>query len=237
MKFCQYYSSSKGNLYTVTANNGKRLILECGVTWKKLQKALSYDLTNIEACMLTHEHADHSKAVNKVMQAGIDVYTSHGTIEALGISHSRRAIAVDPSICSRLILDSFDVAFFESNHDAQEPLYCIVRCDNEFLLFCPDTSHIKHKFNVQFTIIAIECSYDKDILQERVETKDINETLAKRLLTSHMEKQVAMRYIADFCDLSKCREIHLLHMSGDNLNKKQTRKEFEDNFFIETICS
>ena len=36
--------------------------------------------------MLSHSHADHSKAVKDVMKTGIDVYTSQGTIDALGLS-------------------------------------------------------------------------------------------------------------------------------------------------------
>jgi hypothetical protein len=58
--------------------------------------------------------------------------------------------------------------------------------------------------------------------------------LAKRLLTSHMEKQNAMNYLQEFCDLSKCRQIHLLHCSGDNMDKEKVRIEFEKKFFIET---
>ncbi|MDO8302666.1 MAG: hypothetical protein Q7T18_05445, partial [Sedimentisphaerales bacterium] len=83
--------------------------------------------------------------------------------------------------------------------------------------------------------IALECSYDKDLHQERVDTGTINESLAKRLLTSHMEKQNTIKYLAEFCDLVKCREIHLLHCSADNIDKEQARKEIEERFFIKTV--
>jgi len=210
-------------------------MLECGVAWPKLQKALSYDLTNIDGCLLTHEHADHSKAVKEVMRAGIDVYASAGTFEALGVEKNRRAkvIVVYAGITNK----AFDGYAFPIIHDAVEPFGYIVRevGTNEYLLFVPDSGFIKQRFNIKFSIIAIECSYDINILQHRVDTQDINETLAKRLLMSHMEKQVTMKYLADFCDLSKCREIHLLHMSGDNINRLRTKKEFEERFFIETF--
>ena len=88
MKFQSYYSSSMGNLYEVVAANGQRLLIECGCTWKKLQKALSYDLTNIAGCLLTHEHKDHSKAVEDVMENAIDVWASEGTFEAIHLSRS-----------------------------------------------------------------------------------------------------------------------------------------------------
>lgn len=235
MIFQQHYSSSRSNLYTVTAANGRRLLLECGIAWPKLQKALSYDLTNIDGCLLTHEHADHSKAVKEVMRAGIDVYSSAGTFEALGFNGNRRAKPIKKYV--GITNSNFDCYAFPINHDANEPLGYIIRevATNDYLLFIPDTSHIKQRFKIKFSIIAIECSYDKDILQSRVDTQEINETLAKRLLTSHMEKRVAMNYLSEFCDLSRCREIHLLHMSGDNINRLKTKKEFEKRFFIETF--
>ncbi len=234
MIFEQLYSSSKGNLYTVTANNGKRLLLECGVPWKKLQKAIDSRLLNIEGCLLTHEHQDHCKAVKEVMKAGIPVFASAGTFEALGI-RGRKAITIPEKV--GITSKAFDIYAFLLNHDASEPFGFIIRevNTNEYLLFVPDSSHIKQRFNLPFTIIALECSYDKDVLQQRVDTGDINEELAKRLLTSHMEKSVTIRYLEKFCDLSKCREIHLLHMSGDNIDKRQTAKEVEQRFFIKTI--
>lgn len=244
MKFEQYYSSSFGNLYMVTFRSGKRLMLECGVTWKKLQQAINYNLKDIEACLITHEHADHSKAVRDVLKAGIDVNCSHGTFEALGLDGERRVgVVADKTL---LRFNDFEVYCFNVNHDAAEPIGFVVRekATNEYLLFATDTSHINQQFKYPFSIIAIECSYDKAILQERVKTGSeklkamglppINETLAKRLLTSHMEKTNTINYINEFCDLSRCREIHLLHLSGDNLNKKQCKIDFEKKFFIET---
>jgi hypothetical protein len=63
----------------------------------------------------------------------------------------------------------------------------------------------------------------------------INETLANRLLASHLEKSEAMKYIEQFCNIKKCVELHLLHLSADNLDKEKTRKEFESKFHITTI--
>ena len=232
MDFNQLYSGSSGNLYTVTANNGKRLLIECGVTWSKLQRALKYDLNGIEACFLTHEHEDHSKAVKNVLKAGIDVYCSHGTVDALGLDNERRiGVVADKTLVK---LEDFQVYCFDTNHDAAEPLGFIVRADNEFLLFAIDTSHITQQFKYQFNIIAIECSFEAEILHSRVESGAIPESCAKRLLESHMEKQTTIDYIDKFCDLSKCREIDLLHMSSDNINSEKTRVEFEKRYFRET---
>ena len=209
--------------------------MECGVRWPLLQKALSYNLTNIDACLLTHEHTDHSKAVKDVMRAGIDVFASKGTFGALRVDSNRRAKAI-PAYAG-ITNNTFYSYAFPIIHDAADPFGYIIHEENtnEYLLFVPDSGFIKQRFAIPFTIIALECSYDIKILQHRVDTNDINETLAKRLLDNHAEKQTTMNYLAKFCDLSKCREIHLLHMSEDNIDKQATKKEFEGKFFIETV--
>ena len=111
------------------------------------------------------------------------------------------------------------------------------RSSNEDLLFVTDTSHIKQRFGLAFSIIAICCGYDGAVLAERQASGDINEALAKRLLTSHMERNVTKRYIAECCCLDKCTEIHLLHMSGGNISQEATRKEFEDEFMRTTYIA
>ena len=237
MKFNQLYSSSTSNLYTVTAGNGKRLLIEAGVPWKKLEKAINYDLSNIEGCLLSHCHLDHSKAVLDVMKAGINVYSSEGTFAGCGILNGqRRARIVKPRFT---IAETFDILSFRTIHDAAEPLGFVIHETEtgENLLFATDTAYIRQRFTkIRFNIIALECSYDRTILLDRVERNDINETVAKRLLDSHQEKQVAIDYIDKYCDLKKCREIHLLHMSSANLASiKETAKEFERRFFVKTI--
>jgi len=238
MTFETFYSSSSGNFYTVTAANGRRLLIECGVTWKKLQKALKYDLTAIDGCLVTHEHKDHSQGVENILKAGIDVYASEGTF--LGIEESlhlhRRTHTIRDG--ERFaISETFEVFPFAVHHDAKEPLGFIVHenAGDENLFFVTDTSHITQRFGIAFDIIAISASYDKDVLAGRVERQEINETLAERLLVSHTEWRVAKRYVKEFCNLSQCREIHLLHCSSDNMDKKMVRKDIEESLFIKTF--
>ena len=173
---------------------------------------------------------DHCKCVESVLDAGIDCYMSEGTKEALALQHRRIRIIRDRE---RFVIDkTFSVLPFNVIHDAAEPMGFIIKADNDRLLFVTDTSHIKQRFACPFNIIGICCNYDADTLQKRVESGDINETYAKRLLTSHMERRVTKAYIRDCCDLSKCTEIYLLHMSDSNADSERIRKEFEDGFFV-----
>lgn len=242
MVFEAFYSSSSGNLYMVTAANGRRLLLECGVTWKKLQKALKYDLSAIDGVCVTHEHADHSKAAEDVLQAGIDIYASEGTLRGIEESlHLHRRAHILPECKPMQIGQGFEVFSFPVHHDSKEPrgfvIHDLSSKPEENLLFVTDTSHITQRFGIAFDVIAISASYDKDVLAGRVERHEIDEALAKRLLVSHMEYHVAKRYVKEFCDLSRCRQIYILHASRDNMDAKQVREQIEKELFVKTVIA
>ena len=234
MTFTTHYSSSLGNLYEVRAANGRHLLIEAGVLWAKLQKALDYDLTGIDGCLISHDHQDHCKAITEVCRAGIDVYASAGTFEALNVARWRRTKIVADQVM--VTIGPFEVLAFSVVHDAAEPLGYVVwePATNEYLLFATDTCLLTQWFMYPFSYIAIGCSYDQEVLQDRVKSGDINETLAKRLLFSHSSVQWVKDYLRNYCDLSECRGIHLLQMSGDNLDKDAVRAEIEKEFFVKT---
>lgn len=238
MKFIQHYSSSKGNFYELRSNNGKRLLIECGVTWREMLEALNYDLKGIVGCLISHEHKDHSKAVKEVLKAGRDVYASVGTLNALGIEEHRRSHS--PDRFDLLREHGFYVRGYDATHDAVEPMMFTIECDDKTMLFATDTANIRWEFTedderVKFWIMAIENSYDGDILRHKVKNNEINEEFAKRLLASHLETKDCMRYLRESCDLSQCTELHLLHLSGGNNVRDRVKQRFEDEFLIETF--
>ena len=81
-------SGSQGNCYRVS-DGRTPLLLECGIGWKEIQRGLNFRTSQLAGCLVSHEHKDHSKAVQEMMKAGIDCYMSAGTAEALGISGHR----------------------------------------------------------------------------------------------------------------------------------------------------
>ncbi len=234
MKFIQHKSSSKANLYEVQFNNGKRIIIEAGLRNGPMMEALGFNIDNILCCLLTHEHKDHSRNIVNTMNNGIDVYSSGGTFNAIGESmHHRANLVADKTLVK---LDcGIEIFCFKTHHDCEEPLGFIIRDKDEYLLFATDTKMISQDFGLKFNIIAIECNYDREILKQRMYIATINSVLANRLLTSHMEKRKALKYLIGHCDLSNCTEIHLLHMSQDNIDKESTRKEFDDKLFIKVV--
>lgn len=241
MKFKQYYSGSTGNLYVLTLSTGKQIIIDPGVPFAKIQKALKFDFSNIICALCTHEHKDHSKAVPDLLKAGIPVFSTEGTLNALGCADHRNANFIAPGFS--LYFGDYSFAAFTVEHDAVNPVGFIVREDKEitsyhkkqdYFLFATDTSLIRVMFRHGFRIIALECSYDKDILEKNVEEGKVEESLAKRLLDSHMEVNTLLSYLKK-CNLVHCKELHLLHCSAVNLDIKKIRKKIREDYFLTVI--
>jgi phosphoribosyl 1,2-cyclic phosphodiesterase len=234
MKFLSHYSSSSGNLYTVTAENGARLLIEAGVPWAKLEGALEYDLTGIEACLLSHEHKDHSHAIRSVMGAGIDVYASEETFTTLCLERNRRALWVkDETLIT--CLDSFTILCFQVTHDVPCLGFVVFeRATKEYLLFVTDYHALEQRFNFPFSIIAMACNFDGNVLQDNVDHGGLHEEVGKRIVGSHSSAEEVKLYLRDFCDVSRCRNIYLLHASAANLDREAARREIEEEFLIET---
>ena len=227
MRFIQHYSSSRGNLYEVATHGGKRVLIDCDVSWNKLCESVGHDLSKVEACIVSHGHADHSKSIDKLCEAGIEVYASAETLAGI---ESHRANVIG----EYLELKSFAVTPFPTTHDCEGSLGFIVDDRlGDSLLFAVDTKEMPIVFKTMFTHIAIECSYDLQTLIDNTEKDLSREPLAKRLLDSHMERSVCLYYISQL-DISRLRELHLLHLSNSNIDKAETKRLFDEAFFIDT---
>ena len=204
MKFEALASSSSGNAYVVT-DRDTRILLECGVSHKKLQKLSGFSLSEFQACLVSHEHKDHAKAVTDLISRGMAVYMSPGTADALETDAVNLIEHME-----QFNVGSLDIVPFTTFHDAAEPLGFLIksRVDGDVLAFATDTVNLRYKFP-GLNILAIEANYDKHIL-ERCER--MPEKVRYRITNSHMEIDTLCDYLRSL-DLSQCREIHLLHLS------------------------
>ena len=204
MRFEALASSSAGNAYVVS-DNDTRILLECGVSHKKLQKLSGFSLSEFQACLVSHEHKDHAKAVEDLISRGMAVYMSQGTAEAL----ETEGVELIEDL-EQFNVGSLDIVPFTTFHDAAEPLGFLIksRVDGDVLAFATDTVNLRYKFP-GLNILAVEANYDKTILAR---CERMPEKVRYRITNSHMEIDTLCDYLRSL-DLSKCREIHLLHLS------------------------
>lgn len=216
-------SSSLGNCYRVT-DGSTPLLLEAGIPIKAIKRGLDYRLSEIQACLVSHSHGDHSKAVQDVLRAGVTCYMSKPTADALGATGHRVAI-LEPRV--QVQIGSWTVLPFETQHDCPGSMgFLLANQAGERLLFLTDSYYVKYRFNA-LNYVMIECNYAADILKANVDAGLVSVEQKNRLIQSHF----SLEHVKDFLranDLSQVREIHLLHMSGDNSDAERFKREIQE---------
>lgn len=215
-------SGSNGNCYLIADQYGKKLLLECGIAFNSIKKALNFNFKGIQGCLVTHEHKDHCKAIVDCLGACIECYCSQGTADALGIKHHRLHTI---KAGKQINIHPWQILPFEAQHDAAEPLCFLIQNGDDKLLFATDTYYIKYRFS-GLTDVLIECNYDMEALSKNIEAGSVNDARKKRILYSHMNLDTCRSFfIAN--DISKLRSIMLIHVSNDNGVADKFKKEIE----------
>jgi phosphoribosyl 1,2-cyclic phosphodiesterase len=212
-------SGSRGNCYLLQ-NKKETLILECGLPYKTILKGLDFNLSSVVGCLVTHEHKDHSKEIFKLGHAGVDIYTSCGTLNAIGDGLGYRAKFIRSEELFKV--GEFIILALEAQHDAAEPLSFLIQ-HQEFgkLLFITDSYYCKYKFK-ELDHIMIECNYSMEILKE----KELPKSLKNRIIKSHFELENVKEFLRSN-DLSQVKDITLIHLSDSNSNAAQFKEEIE----------
>lgn len=214
-------SGSQGNCYRVS-DGRTPLLLECGMRFQEIRKGLDFRVSDIAGCLLSHEHGDHAWAAKDIVRAGVDLYCSRGTADALGLCGHRVHII---RAKEKFTIGTWTVLPFDTVHDAKEPLGFLLRSGSEKLLFATDTAYIHYRFR-NLTHIMVEANYDLETLRENVRLGRVNREVKKRVLKSHMSIQTVLDFLRAN-NLSRVREIWLLHLSGDNSDARQFKRKVQ----------
>ena len=185
-------SSSKGNCY-ILDNGSEALMIEAGVDFRRVKKALGYDLSRLVGGAITHEHKDHSRYVGDVLKAGVRTLALPSVFE--NIKNTVFAKTIEDG--KGYILGRFKIAPFTVRHDVPCVGYLISHPEIGRLLFATDTMSIDYSFS-NLRYVMIEANYADDILQERIASGSVLPSMRSRLYHTHMEIGTTKRILQSF---------------------------------------
>lgn len=215
-------TGSTGNCYKIECQ-GSALLIECGISYKKIQQGLMFKMSDIQACLVTHEHLDHSKSVKDILDRGIDVYMSPGTQRAIGIEHYRLK-NISPKETKKI--GDFSVMAFDVRHDAEEPVGFYIKHieSGRTLLFMTDTYYSPYTFN-NVNVMMLECNYVKELMEKHLQ--ELSPKLKRRVRVSHMELETLKEFLKK-CDLTETEKIYLIHLSDGNSDEERMKREIQE---------
>ncbi len=221
MKLKVIGSSSAGNGY-VLENNNEALLIEAGVPLKKVKVAMDFEIHKVRGALVSHGHLDHSGRISEYANAGIPVYSHSATFK--GDNHLY--IAVDSlRKGGSLMIGGFKVIPFEVVHDMPCLGFYINHEDIGNMVFITDTHYSPYTFK-NLNHVLIECNYDDKILDDNIKRGKLHPVVADRVYGSHISLQTCKEFLTAN-DLSKVKNIVLLHLSDGNSNTKRFISEVQ----------
>ena len=218
-------SGSKGNCYRVS-DGETCLLLEAGLPFREIRQGLDFRVSQLSACLITHEHGDHAKAVRDIVGAGVDCWMSWGTAKKLDVGSAAYRLNI-VSHGEEFTVGNFRVLPFRTIHDSAEPLGFFMRstATGESLLYATDTCYLPNRFD-GMNYIMLEINYCRDILDANVESGALDHSLRNRIVQSHMSLETALSFFMAN-DLKGVREIILIHLSDANSDAGRIKREVQ----------
>ena len=203
-------SSSSGNCY-ILDNGNEALIIEAGIRFLDVKKALDFQIKKVVGCLITHQHNDHAKYIKNMADSGFYVLALPEVLTAKEINGSRvKALELGKGYK----FGNFKVAPFSACHDVPCVGYLIDHPETGRIMFLTDSCMCEYVFP-GLNHVMIECNYSDRKLIESINAGRTLPSQRNRLLTSHMELETC-KEILRANDLSNVSNVILLHLSENN---------------------
>lgn len=200
-------SSSAGNCYLLTSNNGETLILDCGIGIKEIKKGLDWNIKGIVGVLCTHKHLDHSKSVKDFETMGIPICEPY------------KALLMNQFLAnSYFTVRAFDLTTVDgrwTHTDANgEPCpifgFLITHKEMGRMLYITDCELIKWRFK-DINHILLGVNYDKDLV-------DTDNPKANHVFRGHLSIDTACDFVKAN-DSDSLQNVIMCHLSSENADK------------------
>ena len=229
--FCPIASSSKGNSYIIKSDK-TTLLLDMGVAGLRTEKVfrhLNLKLKAIDGILITHEHGDHIKGCNRILNIAEEckLYCSKGTLDGMKpkvkpIPEERIEIIGGGQT---FMVGDIEVTAFDISHDANEPLAYSFKKNGKKISVVTDTGVVTEQIALAIEdsdLLVIESNHEVNILlYGRYPYK-----IKRRILSDygHLSNEAAGKCILDFVKNlkeQKVPHVMLAHLSQENNTPQQ----------------
>lgn len=227
-------TGSKGNCSVIESGDGHLLVIDAGIKYRQVDKAIGYRLHTADALLVTHAHKDHTLYLDQFLKSNIITVIGSETVRTLELGYWNGLIRTFPKgIVTHHAQDNFLIKPIEMVHTNSDGTPCecfgfliMDKSTGEKMLWSTDTQYIKNKFPA-LDYYCIECNYFEQNDYEG-ELDYIEKSVEQRRVQSHMSFESCVKFLK-MQDLSKCKEIHLLHLSTkmDDKERKSVVKKMK----------
>ncbi|MBP1593161.1 MAG: metallo-beta-lactamase [Bacteroidetes bacterium] len=234
IKFISLASGSSGNCYYLgTDKHG--ILIDAGIgirTIKKELKEINVSLSNVCAVFITHDHADHIKAVGHLGEKyNIPVYSTREIHEGINKSYCMtEKLSTSVHYINKgepMNMEEFKISAFEVPHDGTDNVGYCVEIGDKIFSFLTDLGHITETaahYICKANYLILEANYDLEMLRMGPYPKYLKERIAGP--NGHMSNTDTADFLADNIN-EHLKYIWLCHLSKDNNHPELAYKTVE----------
>ncbi len=234
VRFISLASGSSGNCYYI-GTDSYGILIDAGIAIRTIKKALKdvgIGMETIRAVFITHDHADHIKAVGGLGEKlHIPIYTT--SLIHQGISRSycmTEKLYTSARYLEKgqpMQLEDFRIESFEVSHDGTDNVGYCVEIDDKVFSFLTDLGEITHtaaSFICKANYLILEANYDNEMLTMGRYPQYLKERIMSK--TGHMSNLATAEFLAAHFS-ERLKHIWLCHLSKDNNHPELAYKTVE----------
>jgi phosphoribosyl 1,2-cyclic phosphodiesterase len=195
------------------------VLVDCGIAPTMLRRVLAESrkpLEELDAVLITHEHIDHVRSIDRVLKTGLPILATAGTLRAIGHSPDRFGVAkydVRTELPAGIAATPIAIS-----HDANEPCGFGFEIDGVKITIVTDTGCFVEGIGswlASSDLIVIEANHDLEMLKRGPYPLQLKRRVLSKLgHLSNTDCAAALR--ANLGDSSWRRTIWLAHLSEVN---------------------
>ncbi len=225
MEFHIFESGSKGNCTLITTSSNHHILIDDGISKKKLVGYLnqySLNLDDIEALLVTHNHTDHIAGIDKTFSKD-KIYTTK--LVHLDIPEKNEIVPF-----SSYNIAGIKVQVVPTSHDAPGSIGFILEDEDEKLVYITDTGYLFER------VVDMIMNADYYIIESNHNVRMLINTnrpqhLKKRIMgdEGHLSNIDSANYMCDVIG-EKTKQIILAHLSEEANSPTQALIDYAQEF-------
>ena len=234
VKFISLASGSSGNCYYIGTDE-YGILIDAGIavrTIRKHLKEVGIGMETIRAVFITHDHADHIKAVGGLGEKhNIPVYTTARIHEGINKSYCMtEKLSTSVRYLEKqqpMQLEDFRIESFEVPHDGTDNVGYCIEIDGKIFSFLTDLGEITPtaaKYICKAHYLILEANYDDEMLRMGTYPDYLKERIAGP--NGHLSNSATADFLAENIT-EHMRYIWLCHLSKDNNHPELAYKTVE----------
>jgi len=163
MKITVLASGSSGNS-TYLESNESKILIDAGISAKKITNELSslgIEICELDAVLVSHEHTDHIKGVEKLHKKGVNIFMNKATFLNSNLSFTPRFFNKDFTI------NDLKISAISVSHDAAHPVGFKIKNNGSIFSSFTDlgvaNAKVKNAIKESSTVM-LESNHDIDML-------------------------------------------------------------------------